>query len=106
VKEFFTLTGGWIQPQKEFLEHPLSKLFVNNAFESSRALEPTFNSYPASRPGGGTVKLKPVDWYYAKASLFMPFPQATSTDNHGLVFRGFGPDPNQNGLFVIGETGS
>ena len=52
------------------------------------------------------MKLKPVDWYYAKASLFMSFPQATSTDNHGLAFRGFGPDPNQNGLFVIGETGS
>ena len=35
----------------------------------------------------------------------MSYPEATSTDNHGLAFEGFGPDPNQNGLFVIGETG-
>ena len=36
IKEFLTLTGGWIQPQKDFIDQPLSKLFVNNAFESSK----------------------------------------------------------------------
>ena len=35
----------------------------------------------------------------------MSYPQATSTDNHGLAFEGFGPDPSQNGCFFIGETG-
>ena len=38
MKEFLTLTGGWIQPQKEFIEQPLSKLFVNNTFESSKGI--------------------------------------------------------------------
>ena len=38
MKEFLTLTGGWIQPQKEFIDQPLSKLFVNNAFESSKGI--------------------------------------------------------------------
>ena len=35
----------------------------------------------------------------------MSYPQATGTGNHGLAFQGFGPDPSQNGLFAIGETG-
>ena len=35
----------------------------------------------------------------------MSYPEATSTGNHGLAFQGFGPDPGQNGLFAIGETG-
>ena len=46
-----------------------------------------------------TLKLKPVDRYYAKASLFMSFLQPTSTDNHGLALRGFGPDSNQKWAF-------
>ena len=105
MKEFLTLTGGWIQPQKEFIEQPLSKLFVNNAFESSKGIGANIPFSSSFSTWGGTLKLKPVDWYYAKVGLFMSYPQATSTDNHGLAFEGFGPDPNQNGLFVIGETG-
>jgi carbohydrate-selective porin OprB len=35
----------------------------------------------------------------------MAYPQATSTDNHGLAFEGFGPDRSLNGLFAIGEIG-
>ena len=38
IKEFVTLRGGWLQPQKEFVDQPLSKLFVNNAFESSKGI--------------------------------------------------------------------
>ncbi len=105
VKEFLTLTGGWIQPQKEFIEQPLSKQFVNNAFESSKGIGANIPFSSSYSTWGGTLKLKPIDWYYAKVGLFMSYPQATSTDNHGLAFEGFGPDPNQNGLFVIGETG-
>ena len=105
MKEFLTLTGGWIQPQKEFIEQPLSKLFVNNTFESSKGIGANIPFSSSFSTWGGTLKLKPVDWYYAKVGLFMSYPQATSTDNHGLAFEGFGPDPSLNGLFVIGETG-
>ncbi len=63
VKEFFTLTGGWIQPQKEFLEHPLSKLFVNNAFESSKGIGANIQFSSSFSTWGRHVKLKPVDWY-------------------------------------------
>ena len=98
-------TGGWLQPQKEFIDQPLSKLFVNNAFESSKGIGANIPFSSSFTTWGGTLKVKPVDWYYAKAGLFMSYPEATSTDNHGLAFEGFGPDPNQNGLFAIGETG-
>jgi len=35
----------------------------------------------------------------------MAFPQATATANHGMAFAGFGPDPGQNGLMAMAETG-
>jgi carbohydrate-selective porin OprB len=105
IKDFLTVTGGWLQPQKEFIEQPLSKLFVNNAFESSKGIGANIPFSSSFSTWGGTLKIKPVDWYYAKAGLFMAYPQATSTDNHGLAFEGFGPDPSQNGVFAIGETG-
>ena len=105
IKEFLTLTGGWIQPQKEFIDQPLSKLFVNNAFESSKGVGANIPFSSSFTTWGGTLRIKPLEWYYAKAGLFMSYPEATSTDNHGLAFEGFGPDPSRNGLFFIGETG-
>ena len=105
VKEFLTVTGGWIQPQREFIDQPLSQLFVNDAFESSKGIGANIPFSSSFSTWGGTLKIKPLDWYYAKAGLFMSYPEATSTDNHGLAFEGFGRDPSQNGLFAIGETG-
>ena len=32
MKEFLSVTGGWIQPQREFIDQPLSELFVNLFF--------------------------------------------------------------------------
>ena len=97
VKEFLTLTGGWLQPQKEFIDQPLSKLFVNNAFESSKGVGANIPFSSSFTTWGGTLKIKPVEWFYAKAGLFMSYPQATSTDNHGLAFEGFRRDLSQNG---------
>jgi len=105
AKEFLTLTGGWLQPQKEFIDQPLSKLFVNNAFESSKGVGANIPFSSSFTTWGGTLKIKPVEWFYAKAGLFMSYPQATSTDNHGLAFEGFREDLSQNGLFPIGEAG-
>ena len=38
VKDFLTATAGWLQPQKEFLEQPLARLFVNNAMASTEGV--------------------------------------------------------------------
>jgi len=104
-KEFLTATGGWLQPQKEFIDQPLSKLFVNNSFESSKGIGGNIPFSSSFSTWGGTLKVSPIKDYYAKAGLFMSYPQATSTANHGLAFEGYGPDESMNGLFAIAETG-
>ncbi|MFZ4777170.1 MAG: hypothetical protein ACOYM3_17510, partial [Terrimicrobiaceae bacterium] len=38
VKDMIVLRGGWLQPQKEFLDQPLSKLFLNNAVNSAKGI--------------------------------------------------------------------
>ena len=36
----------------------------------------------------------------AKGGLFMAYPEATSSGNHGLAFNGFAEDTTQNGLLA------
>lgn len=105
AEDFLTLTGGWIQPQKEFVEQPLARLFVNNAMASAEGLGGNIPFGSSYSTWGGTIEVKPVVWQYTKAGLFMTFPDATSPGNHGLMFQGLGSDPSQNGLFFMGETG-
>lgn len=106
VEDFLTVTGGWVRPQKEFIDQPLSKLFMNNAIESSKGgvggnipFSSSFSTW------GGTLQVKPVEMWYLKGGLFMSYPDATDSANHGLAFEGFGPDSSQNGLMVMAETG-
>ncbi|MEI6035359.1 MAG: carbohydrate porin [Verrucomicrobiae bacterium] len=106
VKELLTVSGGWQNPTDHFLTQPLNKFFLNNSFTSSRGFGangiPWGGSYSA---WGGHLKVKPVDWYYAQAGLYLAIPQGTSTDNHGLDFAGYRINPNLNGLYFLGETG-
>jgi len=104
-KEFLTVTGGWIQPQKEFIDQPLSKLFVNNSFESSKGIGGNIPFSSSFSTWGGTLKVSPLKDYYIKGGLFMSYPSATSTANHGLAFEGFGPDSSENGVMGMVETG-
>jgi carbohydrate-selective porin OprB len=105
IKEFLTLRGGWLQPQKEFIDQPLSKMFVNNAVESAKGVGGNIPFSSSFSTWGGTLNVKPIDWYYFKAGLFMAYPSATASSNHGLAFEGFAEDTSLNGLFFIGETG-
>lgn len=105
IEELLTLRGGWLQPQKEFIDQPLSKLFVNNAVESGKGEGGNFPFSSSFSTWGGTFEVKPLKWYYAKAGLFMAYPNATASSNHGLAFEGYGPDTTQNGLLVMAETG-
>ena len=105
VEDMLVLRGGWLQPQKEFIDQPLSKLFLNNAVNSSKGVGGNIPFSSSASTWGGTLKVKPIDWYYAKAGLFMAFPKMTSSNNHGLAFEGFAQDPSQNGLWVMAETG-
>jgi carbohydrate-selective porin OprB len=105
IKKFASITGGWLQPQRFFIDQPLSKLYINNAVKSSKGLGGNIPFSSSFCSWGGVVTLKPVEWHYARAGFFMAYPQATSTANHGLAFEGFGPDTSQNGLYFLGETG-
>ena len=105
VKDMFVLRGGWLQPQKEFIDQPLSKLFLNNAVNSAKGVGGNIPFSSSFSTWGGTLRAKPVDWYYLKGGLFLAFPQSTASGNHGLSYQGYGPDPSQNGLMAMGETG-
>ena len=105
VKNFLTVTGGWINPQREFIDQPLSKQFVNNTFESSKGIGATIPWSSSFATWGGTLKIKPTEWSYIKGGLFMAYPQATSNNNHGLAFKGYDPDQGLNGLFGMFEAG-
>lgn len=105
AKEFLTLRGGWLRPQKEFIDQPLSKLFLNNAINSSKGVGGNIPLSSSFSAWGGTLQAEPVQWCYTKAGLFMTYPDATSSENHGLQFQGDVGDPLQNSLLFAGETG-
>jgi porin len=54
---------------------------------------------------GGAVQVKPMESAYLKGGLYMAFPQATASGNHGLAFEGFARDPSRNGLMTMVEAG-
>ncbi len=105
IKDMVVLRGGWLQPQKEFADQPLSKLFLNNAVNSAKGIGGNIPFSSSFSTWGGTLKVQLHETVYLKNGLFMSFPQATASTNHGLAFQGYGPATNQNGLFYMGETG-
>ncbi|MCX6970271.1 MAG: carbohydrate porin [Verrucomicrobia bacterium] len=105
VKDMVVLRGGWLQPQKEFIDQPLSKLFLNNAVNSAKGVGGNIPFSSSFSTWGGTLKIKPLEWYYLKGGLFMSYPEATASGNHGLAYQGYGPDTHQNGLMAMFETG-
>lgn len=104
-KDLVVVRGGWLQPQREFIDQPLSKLFLNNAVNSAKGIGGNIPFSSSASTWGGTLNLRPVEWHYAKAGLFMAYPKMTDSNNHGLAYQGFAPDPSQNGLWMMAETG-
>lgn len=105
VEEFLTLKGGWLRPQREFIDQPLSKLFLNNAINSSKGVGGNIPFSSSFSTWGGTAQVKAADWQYTKLGLFMAYPEGTAFNNNGLMFQGYAPDPGENRLFFLGETG-
>lgn len=105
IEEFLTLRGGWLQPQKEFIDQPLSKLFVNNSVESAKGIGGNIPFSSSFSTWGGTLEIKPADEFYVKGGLFMAYPEATDSENHGLAFEGYAQEPELNGLMGMAEAG-
>jgi hypothetical protein len=83
-----------------------SEFFINNTFNSGRGLSANGFQWGGSYSAwGGYIKVKPIDWYYAQAGLYMAIPQGNVSANHGLDFQGFRPDPGLNGLYFLAESG-
>jgi carbohydrate-selective porin OprB len=107
VKHLLTISGGWQNPYDFFADQPESKFFINNAIATTKGIGgvngfPWSSSYAA---WGGFLKLKPVDWQYTMAGLYMAIPEDMARSNHGLELAGYAPDPSRNGLFALAETG-
>ena len=105
VENLVTLTAGWFRPQREFINQPLSGLFANNAMAVAKGLGGNIPFSASFSSWGGTLLVEPVKWQYTKLGLFMSYPEATLSSNNGLMFQGYTPDPSENGLFFLGETG-
>ena len=105
AKQPFTLTSGWMRPYREFLVQPLSVSFLNTAIQLAKGLGGNIPFSSSFSSWGGVIEAKPVSWHYAKAGLFMSYPEATFSSNNGLMMQGYAPDPSQNGLYFLGETG-
>ena len=103
-KEFLTISGGWQKPYDDiFAYQPESKFFRNNGINANKGISANDVEWSSSYAAwGGYMKVKPTDWYYAMAGLYMAIPGGPDTGNHGLAFAG---SPGNNGLWFIGETG-
>ena len=105
VKDFLTIRAGWLAPKLEFIDQPLSEQFVNAAMVVADGIGANVPFSAAFSSWGGTIEVKPVDWHYTKVGLFMSYPEASRSNNNGLMFQGYAPDVSQNGLWFMGETG-
>lgn len=108
IKELITISGGWQNPYDEIFAYlPASKSgFRNNGIGANKGISSNddvdwSSSYAA---WGGYLKIKPADWLYTMAGLYMAIPDGlgTSTANHGLDFQG---SPGNNRLWFFQETG-
>ncbi len=105
VKKLLTLSGGWQDPYDVFAQQPESKFFRNNAIISSKGISANGVGWSSSYAAwGGYLKVKPVEWYYAQAGLYMAIPGGNNTANHGLDLQGALP-ADLNGWFILAETG-
>jgi carbohydrate-selective porin OprB len=105
IKDMVVLRAGWLQPQKEFLDQPLSKLFLDNAVNSAKGVGGNIPFGSSFSTWGGTLNVKLHETVYVKNGLFMSYPQATASANHGLAYQGYAPNTALNGLFYMGEAG-
>ena len=104
IKELLTISGGWQNPYEDiFAVQPEAKFFRNNGINANKGISANDIEWSSSYAAwGGYLKVKPTEWYYAMAGLYMAIPDGAVTGNHGLDFAG---SPGNNGLWFIGETG-
>lgn len=95
------LEAGWVQPRYEFVLQPSSEKFLDTAVASAKGLGANipFSSSFSTWGGMGRVSTPEA---YAKAGVFMAYPDATASDNHGQQFGG---SPPRNSVMSMAEAG-
>lgn len=94
--------GGWVQPRYEFLLQPSSEKFLNTAVASAKGLGANIPFSSSFSTWGGMGRLSTPDGY-AKAGVFMAYPDADASDNHGQQFGG---SPPNNSVMSLAEVGA
>lgn len=102
----YNLIAGWIQPQQQFLQQPLSKLVLNHAVLSAKGVGGNIPFVSSFSTWGATLAWRPNTDQQLKGGLFMTYPDATQSSNHGLWFGGNPSQPSQNRMMGIVEWGS
>ncbi len=105
IPKFLTLSGGWQNPYEFFARQEDAKLFRNNVIVSGKGISSNGVGWSSSYAAwGGTLKVRPSEWSYAQAGVYMAIPGDTDSANHGFGLAGARP-ASRNGWFVLGETG-
>lgn len=96
------LKAGWVQPRYEFALQPLSDKFLNNAVNSAKGIGGNIPFSSSFSTWGAMAQVNPNPALAFKGGVFMAYPSATSSSNHGLWFEG-DVNSNQNSLMAMLE---
>lgn len=91
-----------MQPRYEFALQPLSDKFLNNAVNSAKGIGGNIPFSSSFSTWGAMAQLNPDPSMALKAGLFMAYPTATASSNHGLWFEG-DVNSNQNSTMAMVE---
>lgn len=101
VSDRLWLKAGWVQPRYEFLLQPMTDRILDDAVNSAKGIGGNIPFSSSFSTWGAMVRLR-SEAAYVKAGLFMAYPDATASENHGVQFAGQKP---QNGVMSMAEIG-
>jgi carbohydrate-selective porin OprB len=99
----FSALAGWIQPQPQFLQQPLSKLVQNHAVLSAKGVGGNIPFVSSFTTWGGVISWTPRSGDRLQAGVFMTYPGATLSSNNGVWFGGNPSQPGTNRLMGLLE---
>jgi len=97
--------AGWVQPRYEFILQSGADLVLNNAVNSAKGVGGNIPFSSSFSTWGAMLRWMPDTQLYLKGGLFMAYPDATSSSNHGLWFGGNPTQTDQTGLMSMVELG-
>lgn len=103
--ETLWVKAGWVQPRYEFILQSGADLVLNNAVNSAKGVGGNIPFSSSFSTWGTMLRWMPDVQTYIKGGVFMAYPDATSSSNHGLWFGGNPSLGDQTGLMGMVELG-